>query len=626
MTEVKNDCEEQNVKPLLDCLRDNGITDTEIDIGYGVFELSEDGKTLKTIEGAHDGKLECDEITGSAVDNYKLCRDELEIFTNRPVPWLLDKATKKRVSKVINKIKSLLNKNEKAPDSDGYKKKMGVGLYLFAYVPEAGIIEYLGDEVANQAALLDLYGLAEFKGWLIKNGGLGLAQFVEDIKPEGTASESLKKKKGLCTEKAKIFYAILKQAALRPYAVLMNIDDLYKATNEAYFGDRVVLNIEPNEESWGHIVAALDVGEDKPWFFEFQMFGHPTLAPPYADIALPLSLSEFYQVDLLNLSISYKETKEMVKASIASLSVHNLGGSVDNYLEAIKTNPAKTNGYKGVELLGNGEFKKARDIFSNYLESKDSEIYNLVGLTYLGEKNYKKAEAYFKKAIQTKALSALYHSNLALVLMKQGKTDNAQKAVNKSLTLDPFNRFAFGILMEVLISKNGFEKAMAEVDKATVGIPKDLVAAIRYDQGMLASEHGKLDDAMKYFEKASKYGTDGIKLDSLMRQAKLLEKKGDFSGAADRCASIAKYMLENNEALLSSGILWLTLLHKAKEDFSPALDYLKTGSKMSFGNDLSELIKGFDLLVNEIPKDLLQDEKVVEMLTGLRAENRNRRC
>ncbi|MEJ2109362.1 MAG: tetratricopeptide repeat protein, partial [Acidobacteriota bacterium] len=71
------------------------------------------------------------------------------------------------------------------------------------------------------------------------------------------------------------------------------------------------------------------------------------------------------------------------------------------------------------------------------LNSKYPSSVNNLGSAYFANKNFKKAEKYFKKAIKMKEDEASFHLNLGTLYFETEKPEKAIKEWRLSLTLDP---------------------------------------------------------------------------------------------------------------------------------------------------------------------------------------------
>lgn len=529
-------CQDLNVLDIYDAMILDGFTNEKFDIGHGVLTRNKDGKIVRKTVGAGDLEIPCEEILEPGVDRYEKYHPQLKALTGRAFPMLLDdfdpsttfdEKLRTEISTAINKAEEILAKSNVTTQSPLYKKKKAMALYYFAHLPDQKILKEWQNRAPYKIYLLtgELYqnGLGEFSDWIVENGGLGFSNMDRDLKFEGTALKSSKKHKGLCTEKGKMFYPILKMAGLEPRIVFMKAKDVFDVWNKEMLGSKGALKIDPSEEFSGHVVVALDVGEKNPLFFEFQA-QMPALDAPYGDIAVPITLREFYQLDLLNLELDYGQARDFGKAKLAWWGADKLGDSfvtakiivqsgalllyagekikdvfpifekafkVDSMDEYVKSkycdalfgmgkandaiscfremapNVVNAEYQLGEALTASGKYAEGREVLlkMSKLEIGGARTYSLIGDTYFNEGTFDKAEEYYRKAITGEPFEKMYHRNLVLTLEKQGKKGEALEALKKVVILNPNEVDYYGQLIKRLVSSNRFDEAMAYFDQ-----------------------------------------------------------------------------------------------------------------------------------------------------------------
>lgn len=141
-------------------------------------------------------------------------------------------------------------------------------------------------------------------------------------------------------------------------------------------------------------------------------------------------------------------------------------------------------------------------------------IYASLGDAYLGAKRYPEAEGAYNKAISlapatSKSLGG-YHANLALALMKEGKTDLSLAECDKAAQLDPstaglcyFNQGA------ILTNQGKADEANAAFDKSIAADPNRAEAYYQKGVNLLAKatlgKDGKMVPAPGTAEALNKY-------------------------------------------------------------------------------------------------------------------------
>ncbi len=91
------------------------------------------------------------------------------------------------------------------------------------------------------------------------------------------------------------------------------------------------------------------------------------------------------------------------------------------------------------------------------------------------------------------------HSAYALALMQSGKTNQAQAAAEKGVSLAPEDSRTNYALGHILRLSGDKDAALAALTKAVSAEPEMMIAL--YEQGMIFAEKGRLKDALANFEK-----------------------------------------------------------------------------------------------------------------------------
>ena len=135
----------------------------------------------------------------------------------------------------------------------------------------------------------------------------------------------------------------------------------------------------------------------------------------------------------LNLGVMYAKKGDFEKAE-------------EKYQEAMELDPkvipvaAKNLGYLYMEK---GEVDKAQEMFIKVIkenpEIKDDKFFYAFGTSYFLQNQYEQAETYLKKAVGINDRFPASQINLALVLIKQEKIDEAKEHLERALELDPEN-------------------------------------------------------------------------------------------------------------------------------------------------------------------------------------------
>ena len=108
------------------------------------------------------------------------------------------------------------------------------------------------------------------------------------------------------------------------------------------------------------------------------------------------------------------------------------------------------------KLLNQGRVGEAKQAILEQLQQnpKSVEGYNLLGVLYIGEKDYEKAQDAFQHALTVDARSVRTRNNLANMYVAEGRLDRAEKEFRESLRIEPTNSDANYNLGVVLLAQN----------------------------------------------------------------------------------------------------------------------------------------------------------------------------
>src|SRR5437868_3276616 len=110
---------------------------------------------------------------------------------------------------------------------------------------------------------------------------------------------------------------------------------------------------------------------------------------------------------------------------------------------------------KAGKLLKQGRVGEAKQAILEQLQQnpKSVEGYNLLGILYIGEKDYEKAQDALQNALKLDAHSVKTRNNLGNMYVAEGKFDLAEKEFHESLRIEPTNSDANYNLGVVLLAK-----------------------------------------------------------------------------------------------------------------------------------------------------------------------------
>ncbi|QJA05871.1 tetratricopeptide repeat protein [Thermosulfurimonas marina] len=136
---------------------------------------------------------------------------------------------------------------------------------------------------------------------------------------------------------------------------------------------------------------------------------------------------------------------------------------------------------------------------------KDPEVYNILGLIYMGRGDHEKARAQFQQALLLDPQYSEALNNLGALALLEGHYDTAidyfEKALANPLYTKPF--MALTNLGWAYHKKGDDEKALASLEKALKLNPR--YAKAYYYAGLIAFEKGRWEEAQLNFRRAVRF-------------------------------------------------------------------------------------------------------------------------
>ncbi|HKY62422.1 MAG TPA: hypothetical protein VJR29_03305 [bacterium] len=174
-------------------------------------------------ERAKDRRIDACEVYDYALENHVKYPEAAWAVTGDPIPWTLDYQTLVRVQEVVTKLQESPGLKKFAKDSDDYKRRLGTALALFVDFPkDPTSLQAAREALSKKTAFLAAWELQDFQKELLEKGGLGGSKIAETMGPEWVenAQQALALGQGGPGARAKILYAALEKAELRPVFVL----------------------------------------------------------------------------------------------------------------------------------------------------------------------------------------------------------------------------------------------------------------------------------------------------------------------------------------------------------------------------------------------------------------------
>jgi len=130
---------------------------------------------------------------------------------------------------------------------------------------------------------------------------------------------------------------------------------------------------------------------------------------------------------------------------------------------------------KGEMKFAKNDLEEAERCFVQIVSLEDTHLEaNLyLGLIYLKQKNFPKAEFFFHKLVNLKK-DPVYYSNLGLALYQQGRLLEAAEAYESAVVLDDKRAARFASLAQVYRELSNDEKALINFERASQKSPRNL--------------------------------------------------------------------------------------------------------------------------------------------------------
>ena len=191
----------------------------------------------------------------------------------------------------------------------------------------------------------------------------------------------------------------------------------------------------------------------------------------------------------------------------------------------------------GTTALGDRDFKKAQAEFEKAIElnPQAAGAYNLLGYTYAGQNDYEKAAATFRKYAEVAPDEPNAHDSLAEVLMNGGHLAEAEAEFHKALAINPKFSQAWAAIAQIRLLRGDGQAAdeALQKEKKTDGRPvavlgvEVLSGISKLVQGKPEACWKKLDEVVARSKKegtGQRFGTPGFK-------ARLMTREGDAAAA-----------------------------------------------------------------------------------------------
>lgn len=163
-----------------------------------------------------------------------------------------------------------------------------------------------------------------------------------------------------------------------------------------------------------------------------------------------------------------------------------------------------------------GNTTKAKELENQLLKMKDIDAgsFNDVGLMYLDQHNYSKAEFYFRKAIETDSRLSNAYNNLGIVLSSTNRSEESATYYKKAIEINPNYANAYSNLGIYYTDKKDYQSAISSFVKASQLNPN--LYRPYQNLGYVYLLMGDREKAKLYYQKALDLGDkDPVVLENL---------------------------------------------------------------------------------------------------------------
>ena len=163
--------------------------------------------------------------------------------------------------------------------------------------------------------------------------------------------------------------------------------------------------------------------------------------------------------------------------------------------------PARKAVDKGVEAFNSGQYDDARKHFEKAIETypKYATAYNMLGLTFVKQREPQRGQQAFEKAIELNDNFADAYMNLAKIYFHQQKYALTGPLLQKSVSAEPRNPEAFTYLAQVELLGNNYEKAAAYARRVHE-LPHQEYAIVHFMAARALRALNRRDDAVAEYK------------------------------------------------------------------------------------------------------------------------------
>lgn len=226
------------------------------------------------------------------------------------------------------------------------------------------------------------------------------------------------------------------------------------------------------------------------------------------------------------------------------------------YEKAVQLNPQNNKGYYfiGYAYEEMKNYEKAAEAFEKFIQSNPSELedtYKHLGFTYIQLENYDKAADAYKKALEKDPKDDTLNSQLAQLLQKAGRLDEAADVFYMLSELKPENQdIYYNTVIRMYDEAGQADKAIEAAQKLADAKPDDADAL--YNVGYMHFKLNQYNKAIEVFKKVVEIRPDFEYAYANLGNCYYMLKQ--YGSAATYFRKVTELNPENKDAWLNVGV------------------------------------------------------------------------
>lgn len=216
-----------------------------------------------------------------------------------------------------------------------------------------------------------------------------------------------------------------------------------------------------------------------------------------------------------------------------------------------------------------GRLTEAKRAYKKLLSKRpgDPDLRYLAGLLAWQAGDARQAEAHLRHAVRLRSSFAEAHNNLGLVLVEQGRPDEAVECYLRAVELQPEYLLALKNLALLLAKLERYEEAIPYLDRVLALEPDSV--EVHNNRGVAAQRLGRLEDAVSGFERALDREPDYAV--AILNLGETLQKLGRLDEAEANLRRVVALEPANTKAIVG-----LSTILVEQQEIDEAISYYRT--------------------------------------------------